>query len=113
MLANPVIKPRTSPYCSIVVLVEKKDDKWRFCVDYRKLNSITQDVIHTLPRIQDSLEELGNARIFLTLDLLQGYWQILMHEDARKYTAFSISNGGTSQFHLLVQKTPRVPFNTW
>lgn len=101
MLANQVIEPSTSPYCSPVVLVKKKDGSWWFCVDYRKLNSITQDVTHTLTRIQDSLKELGNARTFSTLDLRQGYWQVPMHPDAKKYMAFAIPNGGTYQFRVM------------
>lgn len=41
MIDVGLITPNMSPYVSLVLLVKKIDDSWRFCVDYRKLNSLT------------------------------------------------------------------------
>ena len=89
MLEQGVIQPSNSPWASPIVLVKKKDGKYRFCVDYRKLNSVTQKDAHPLPRIDDLLDSLHGSVMFSTLDLRSGYWQINMHPDDREKTAFA------------------------
>ena len=96
MLKDDIIEPSVSPFSSPVVMVVKKTDQsLRFCVDFRKLNSITELDSHPLQRIDDSLESLGScdASIFSTLDLNSGYWQIKMADDSKKYTAFATTSG--------------------
>ena len=63
MLSQGVIQPSTSPWSSPIVLVKKKDGSYRFCIDYRKLNSITQVDAHPLPRVDDLLEALNGNTI--------------------------------------------------
>lgn len=65
-----------------MILVCKKDGSYRFCIDYRRLNSITIKDAHPLPRVDDSLDALSGATLFSTLDLSSGYWQTQM-DDAR------------------------------
>jgi hypothetical protein len=73
MLADGIIEATSSPYSTPIVMVTKKDDRYRFCVDYRRLNSITEDSAQPQPVIHEVLKDLGNATIFSTLDLRSGY----------------------------------------
>lgn len=80
-------------WSSPVVPVRKRDGTWRFCVDYRKLNDMTKKDAYPLPRIDDSLDALGGSTIFSTLDLVSGYWQVELDEDAREKSAFVTRSG--------------------
>jgi transposase InsO family protein len=88
MLAAEVIEPSSSPWASEAVLIRKPDGSWRFCVDYRRLNSVTVGDVYALPRIDAILDRLGGHALFSTLDLQQGYWQIHMDPTDAAKTAF-------------------------
>ena len=88
-----IVRPSSSPWASPVVLVPKKDGSLRFCVDFRRLNSITQKDVYPLPRVDDILDTLGNARFFTTLDLASGYWQVPLDDDTIPKTAFTTHKG--------------------
>ena len=88
-----LIREGHGAWSSPVVLVQKKDGSWRFCVDYRKLNEITHKDAYPLPRIDDTLDALGGSRLFSTLDLTSGYWQVEMEDDAKEKAAFATRSG--------------------
>lgn len=98
MLKQNIIKPSNSPYNSPLWIVPKKSDnsgkqKWRIVIDYRKLNEVTISDKFPLPNIDSTLEKLGMAQYFTTLDLAKGFHQILVREEDRKKTAFSTPFG--------------------
>ena len=83
-----------------MVLVTKKDGSTRFCVDYRRLNSLTVKDAYPLPIIDDSLCLLGNQQWFSTMDLASGYWQVAMSPEAKRKAAF-VTNEGLFQFRVM------------
>jgi len=93
LLDRDLIEPAHSAWSSPVVLVPKKDGSWRFCVDYRKLNSVTIQDAYPLPRIDESLDILAGSKCFSTLDLLSGYWQVPLSPDAQEKAAFITRDG--------------------
>lgn len=100
MLADGVIEPSQSPWASPVVLVAKKDGNLRFCVDYRKLNAVTRKDSYPLPRIDETLDQLGQAKYFTTMDLASGYWQVAMDSLDRDKTAF-VTRSGLYQYLVM------------
>ena len=93
LLDKGLIEPASGAWSSPVVLVRKKDKSWRFCVDYRRLNAVTQQDAYPLPRIDESLEALAGSRFFTTLDLLSGYWQVPLDAEAQERSAFITRSG--------------------
>lgn len=94
MLDNDIIEEATSEWSSPVLLVPKKSDKsgekkWRLVVDYRQLNNKIQDDKFPLPNITEILDSLAGSIYFSKLDLSQGYYQLALDKDSRKYTAFT------------------------
>ncbi|KAJ8356503.1 hypothetical protein SKAU_G00192970 [Synaphobranchus kaupii] len=75
MAAAGVIEPSDSPWAAPAVLVQKKSGDWRFCVDYRRLNSATTKDSYSLPRIDEALDHISGSSWFSSLDLRSGYWQ--------------------------------------
>ena len=93
MQAQGIVKPSSSPWASPVVLVPKKDGSLRFCVDYRRLNALTKRDVYPLPRVDDLLDALGEAKYFSSLDLASGYWQVELDTHAREKSAFTTYDG--------------------
>ncbi|HKR06791.1 MAG TPA: reverse transcriptase domain-containing protein, partial [Bacteroidia bacterium] len=99
-LRQGVIEPSNSPWCSPITLVGKKDGTIRFCIDFRRLNSVTIKDAFPIPNIDSILASFANKKYFTSLDLYSGYWQIPLTDDAKQKTAFAVP-AGFFQFKVL------------
>lgn len=88
-----IIEETNSPYNSPVVLVPKKDKQFRMAVDFRQLNAKTIKDRFPMPDIESCLNKLAGGKVFISVDLYSGYYQIPLAPDSRDYTAFSTKDG--------------------
>jgi transposase InsO family protein len=97
MLRKGVIEPSSSPWSAPAILVPKKSadnsPKYRFCVDFRALNSVTQFDTYPLPVLEETLSTLHGSKYFSVIDCFSGFWQIKIAEEDRLKTAFSVPSG--------------------
>jgi len=81
LLARGIIKPSTSPYCSRIVPVKKKNRKIRMCLDLRPLNSRIVKQKYPFPNIEDCISRLYNKAVLTLFDLKNSFHQIKVHND--------------------------------
>ena len=120
LLEQGLIKPTTSAWAFPVVLIAKSDGGIRLCVDYRKLNSITETDNYPLPVIEDILMDLGKSKIFSQIDLAQAFHQVPLSKETAPMTAFRTRKGhfeytvapfGLKQMPALFQRLMNQIFN--
>ena len=102
MLTDDVIRPSNSSFARPILLVPKNDGETRYCVDYRKLNAVTEASAFPIPSITDIFDLCGHSAIYSTLDLKAGYHQMRVAEEDIHKTAF--------QCHAGLYEFTEVPF---
>ena len=93
MLEMGIIRPSKSPWASPIVIVPKPDGSIRFCVDYRKLNSVTKMDAYPIPSTERMIEKVASAKYITTIDLTKGYWQIPLETSTIEKSAFITTKG--------------------
>jgi len=71
----------------------QKDNTFRFCVDYRKLNAVSTKDAYPVPDVQEALDSLGGNSLYCSIDLLAGYWQVGMTDRASECSTFCTRRG--------------------
>lgn len=99
-LKKGVIRPSKSPSSIPLVMVRKKDGTKQFCVDFRRLNESTVGDSFPIPRIDNSLDVFGEAKLFTTLDL-KGYWQVPVQEQIVRKLPLHVIKFVLIQHHAL------------
>ena len=93
MLDNDFIEPSQSEWSSPCILVPKPDGTFCMCTDYRKVNSVTKTDTFPIPRIDDCIDNIGQAKYAMKFDLLKGFWQIPLTNRAKEISAFVTPDG--------------------
>lgn len=102
MLRDGVIESSQNAWSSPIVIVRKKDGKPRFCIDFRKVNEVTERDAYPLLQIVPTLDKLRGARYLTTLDLKNGYRQVPLTPESRIITAFTVPGKGLMQFRVIL-----------
>lgn len=82
-------------------LVKRKNDRWRACVDYCRLNQITILDQYPIPHLQDFIHHLHECTVFTTLGLTQAYYQVPVAPENKAKTTVIISFG-LFQFNAMI-----------
>jgi hypothetical protein len=88
LLAEGLIECTNSEWSSPVIVVPKPDKSIRAVVDFRKANQQFYGNSYPLPRIDDLVHKVGQAKVLSKFDLTKGFYQIPLSKSSRQYTAF-------------------------
>ena len=96
-----VVSPSKSHYNSPIFCVPKKDGGLRPVLDFRAINEKTFVDKYSQNEIEDCIDAIGRAKskLFSSLDLTCGFWQLPLNEKSREYTSFTIPGVGSFQWN--------------
>jgi hypothetical protein len=91
MLEAGFIRPcRYAEWISTIVPVQKKDGRWRVCVDFRDLNRATPKFEYPMPVAETLINEAADNKISSFMDGNASYNQIFMAPEDIHKTAFRV-----------------------
>ena len=93
MSDNDFVEPSQSDWSSPCILVPKPDGTFRMSTDYRKVNTVTKTDSFLVPRIDDCIDNISQAKYVTKLDLLNGFRQIPLTDRAKEISAFVTPDG--------------------
>ena len=90
-IIEPVSEP--TPWVSQMVVVKKKNNALRICIDPCELNKVTKRERYPLPVLEDVMHELSESKVFSKADLKNGYWHVQLDTESSYLTTFQTSFG--------------------
>ena len=97
MFQNGVIRESNFPWAAPALLVPKRSTdgkpKFRFCVDFRALNSVTKFDTYPLRVFDAAISIFHSSKYYSVLDCYSGFWQINIKEEHKEKTGFSVPSG--------------------
>ena len=87
-LAKEFIQASSASYSLPVLFVKKSEGGIRFCIDYKRLNTITKKDRYPIPLIEEILAQLEGTKYFIKIDIRQAFYRIRMFEDSEELTTF-------------------------
>lgn len=88
MLRWNIIRRGKAHFVNPIVVTPKKDGKVRLCLDARNVNRVLEDDHDGTEPMEVLFQRCLGKRVFSRLDLNMSFWQVPLHEDSQKYTAF-------------------------
>ena len=88
LVESGIVVESVSPWASPIVPVPKKDGTLRICIDYRRLNKVTQGDPYYMSTLDEIVERVGMSGCLSKLDLSKGFYQIPVSNESVDKTAF-------------------------
>ena len=87
------IQPSTSTWAVPLVIVWKKGGSARMCLDYCRLNAVSEDVAYPITHMQDCLDTVAGSGVLSVMDITAAYHQIPVAAENILKTAFITKYG--------------------
>lgn len=98
LLEEDIIESSQSDWSYPIVMIKKPDGKYRFCLDFRKVNIVTKKDLYPVPLMAEILDMMNSAKYISKIDLKAAYNQIPLNKNSRPITAFVVPGKGMYQF---------------
>lgn len=93
LLHSGFIRRSISEFSNPVILVRKPNGDHRMCLDFRRLNKLTRKDVYSMPRMDQSIDDLSGQKYFTNIDCAHGFWGIPIDEQDMHKTSFLLSSG--------------------
>ena len=79
--------------CAPLIVPKDGPEQFRFTVDLRPVNQVTEPFDWPMPELESVIAKLAGAKCFATIDLSQGFWQFPIHVESQEYQSFITPDG--------------------